>query len=504
MIPRIGLVYQGQFWNSGLMDRVVPVQRLSALLGSTPLPPPAFRALAERLRMLVLDGQLLDGVRLPSERDLSQQLQLSRTTVAAAYALLRDRGVLTARRGAGNYLTVPNTAVMSALMPSPTAARPDGVIGLTCASSAAPPGVAAAYARALDRLPSLLSGTGYFPDGLPSLRESLAAQYAARGLPTDPDQLIITSGALSALNIVGRYLLNRGDRAVLESPTYSNAITALQRAGARMVGLPVGEDGTDHDQGALEHLLRQSTPRLAYLMPDFHNPTGALMDDDTRSVVARALTRAGTVPVVDETLAALPLDDPANPSTATMPAPFAVHSSRTLTLGSASKAYWGGLRVGWIRAPRALIGKLVDARVSLDLGAAPVEQLVLADLIGQGDAVLTGVRQSLRSRRDHLLGELARMLPDWTTTSPAGGLCLWIRLPEPTARALAAAAERRGVLVTPGPPFHVGSGGERHLRLPFTASEDLISEAVRRLAAAYDDVRRGASTRDAPAFELSA
>jgi DNA-binding transcriptional MocR family regulator len=134
---------------------------------------------------------------------------------------------------------------------------------------------------------------------------------------------------------------------------------------------------------------------------------------------------------------------------------------------------------------------MVDARATLELGAAPVEQLVLSELLTQSSGLLAGRRAALRVRRDHLLAALDRLLPDWEPNRPTGGLSVWTRLPEPVARQVAAAAHEHGVLVTPGPRFHVRSGGERHLRLPFTAPESVLTEAVRRLVAADRDVRAG-------------
>src|ERR687894_679772 len=457
------------------MDRIVSAAQLAAMLPPRASGVSAYQGLAESLRLLILDGQLVADLRLPSERELSGALRLSRSTVAAAYALLRDRGLLTARRGAGNYVTVDTGSVASELLPAPTFSR-DGVIGLTCASSEAPPGLATAYAQAL---------------------EQLAGWFTGRGLPTAADQVIITAGALAGLNVVARALLGPGDRVLLESPTYSNAITALSRAGARPVGLPVGGRADPWEARSVEQTLRQASPRLAYLIPDFHNPTGHLMPAGRRGPVATALRRHRTVAVVDESLVELALDDAAPPP------PFASFAPGAVTIGSASKAFWGGLRIGWVRAPHALVGRLVNARATLELGAAPVEQLVLSELLKQSSGLLAGRRAQLRVRRDHLLGALARLLPEWEPNHPTGGLSVWARLPEPLSRQVAAAASGHRVLVTPGPRFHVRSGGERHVRLPFTAPESVLTEAVRRLAAADGDVRAG-QRFPTPSLDLSA
>ncbi len=263
----------------------VSAQQLSRLLGTQPFSHPRYEDLAARIRMLLVDGRLAASTRLPSERSLADCLGLSRTTVTSAYARLRDAGFVDARRGSGHvtsvHATLPSTMVASPI--------PDGVIGFTFAACAAPPEVATAYDRAGGRIGPLLGSSGYLPEGLPELRALIADRYAERGLPTSPDQIVVTSGAVAALNTVLRTLLSTGDRVLCESPTYPGAVDATQRAGGRLVPLPLAEDGWDLTR--LEVLLRQSAPRLAYLIPDYQNPTGALMPAPQRAEAARLLHR---------------------------------------------------------------------------------------------------------------------------------------------------------------------------------------------------------------------
>lgn len=474
-------------WTSGA--------QLRALLGSVPFATPVYRDLADRIRMLIVDGRLPHEVRVPSERDLSEALRLSRTTVAGAYTDLRERGYLVSRRGAGNFISLPYTRESSSLLP--VADDRDAVtIGLTTASSTAPAGLADAYARAMERLPAILAGSGYLPDGSRELRERVAESFERRGLPTDPEQIVITSGALSAINIVARCLLGTGERVVLESPTYVNAIEALRSCGARLVGFSVTE--TSWDVAAFETALRQAQPRLAYLIPDFHNPTGFCLDDDTRAAAAAALQRHGTTALVDETLTDLPLDGQS------MPLPLASHLPDAVTVGSASKSFWGGLRTGWIRAPRNLVRALIETRAGLDLSGAPMEQAVTADLLADPTDLWSQRRAQLAEKRDHLMAELARVLPDWRTTHPRGGLSLWVTLPTESSTRLVALAEDHGLALSPGPAWHVEPAGERHLRLPFTAPTDVLSEAVARLARAYEQTVRLTGTERPTRVQLSA
>jgi DNA-binding transcriptional MocR family regulator len=469
------------------MTQSISAARTATLVGDFTRSP-AYAGLAEALTVLIGDGRIPFGTRLPSERELTEALEVSRTTVTRAYAALRDGGYAEARQGAGTFASVPGGRARAhdrALLPRPG----DGdAIDLNCAAASAPPGLAAAYADAAADLPAYLGGHGYFPAGLPELQRAIAETYAARGLPTDPAQVMVTPGALSAASIVSRAFTRPGDRVLVESPVYPNATEALRSSGARLVASPVDPDGWDLD--AIDATLRQTSPRLAYLIPDFQNPTGNLMDDDQRRQYAAHLRRARTVAVVDEAHQALALDGQP------MPAPFATFAPDTITIGSASKSFWGGLRLGWIRCPLGQMDRLTQARVALDLGAPVMEQLVLTRLLADGPVLAEHVAR-LREQRDHLAAQVAQRLPEWNFRTPGGGLALWCELGHPAATALAAEAERRGVIVAPGPVFAAEGGLDRFVRIPWTRPVGELTEAVDRLADAWTAVRHrvGAAER---------
>ena len=462
----------------------ISAARLVPLHGSATSASPAYQGLADAIRLLVADGRIATGTRLPSERDLTAALGVSRTTVTRAYAALRERGYLTSRQGSGSVTALPGGGAAhrrgSALSPMDLA-RAGDTIDLTCASMSAPSGTMAAYEAAVEALPTHLGGTGYQPLGLESLREALAAWFAGRGLPTSPEQVMVTPGALSALAVTARTLLAPGDRVLVENPTYANAIDTLRRSGARAVPLPVTSSGWD--LAGAEATLRQTAPRAAYLIPDFQNPTGALMTDEQRARLGRALSATRTVAVVDETLAELRLDD-----AAPVARPLAAHYPQTVTIGGASKSYWGGLRIGWIRAPHDLVANLLSARLSLDLGAPVLEQLVLVELLERRADILAERRETVAASRDVLVDALRNRLPQWEFRVPMGGLCLWAHLPRPLSTAVTAAADRHGLVLAPGPQFAVEGGMERFLRIPFTShAPELLVEAVDRLALAWED-----------------
>jgi DNA-binding transcriptional MocR family regulator len=471
------------------MSRVLGAGRVAALAGDFDRSP-AYAGLADALTLLIGDGRIAVGTRLPSERELTEALNVSRTTVTRAYAALREAGYAEARRGAGTFTRVPggrSRAHDRALLPRP---GDDDAIDLNCAAPSAPPGIARAYADAAADLPAYLGGHGYFPAGLPTLQAAIAASYDARGLPTSPDQIMVTPGALTAASIVAQAFTGPGDRVLVESPVYPNAADALRRAGARLTPSPVDPDGWDLD--AVGAALRQASPRLAYLIPDFQNPTGHLMTDAQREEYAGHLRRTRTRALVDEAHQALALEGQR------MPRPFAAYAPDTITLGSASKSFWGGLRLGWIRAPRAEMQRLTQARVSLDLGAPVLEQLVLVRLLADADEILAANRDRLRAQRDALVAAVLELLPEWTFELPTGGLALWCRLPGAFGTALVTEAERRGVIIAPGPVFAPEGGLDRFVRIPWTRPVDELVEAVRRVAAAWAVVREQPSGRPGP------
>jgi DNA-binding transcriptional MocR family regulator len=468
------------------MTTVVSAARLAAAL--TPPQGVAYRDLADQIRLLIVDGRLTAGSRLPSERELAAATGVSRTTTARVYAELREAGLLRSRRGSGSVVSVPFAeSSASTLIDTPD---DDTGIAMTFAAPAAPAGLGRAFEAAIARLPGLLSTTGYLPDGLPVLRELIAERYEERGLPTSPDQIVVTSGAQGAVSLIARAFVDRGDRVLVESVSYPLAHEAFRSDGARLQPMPVLADGPWDVETAVA-MLASGGHRAAYLIPDFHNPTAAVMSESARGTLARAMRRAGTLAVIDESMRDINLDDVA------LPPSFGSFDCDTLLVDSASKSIWGGLRVGWIRAPLELVMPLVQARMAHDHGTAAFEQLVLAEVLRDPAPVTTRALDNFRSQRDHLVDLLAENLPEIEVTRPAGGLSVWAGLPDHNSTRLVAAAREHGLLLTPGPRFFTGAptAGESHLRLPYTQGRAVLEDAVHRLAKAYE----GRRADDAPA-----
>ena len=454
----------------------------------------AYRQLAGAVRLLILDGRLPLNARLPGERELAQMLGLSRTTVSAAYGGLRDDGFLTGGQGAAARISLPPGGGKAAPRPpASTEMEGPGRIDLTAAVLPADPNVHAAYARALERLPASLPGHGYETAGLEELREAVAAGYRRRGLPTSPGQILITHGAHNGLVHLLRLTVRTGDAVVFDHPTYPQAIDAILAAGARAA--PVALPDEDGDEGwdveGLAGACRSQAASMAYLVLDHNNPTGRMMKATDRLRLLAALKGSETLLVLDETLAELTLSGPPALTASAVDAP------RIVRLGSMSKSVWGGFRIGWIRADRAVIQRLAQSRASFDLGVPILEQLAAVELLNDGGAALAVRRPLLRARRDHMRARLAERLPDWVCPRPAGGLSLWARLPGPISSALAQQALEEGLRLAPGPRFGVDGAFERRLRLPYTLPEAELDEAVERLARAADRAGRS-SKRTAP------
>ncbi len=445
------------------------------------------RSLAERIRLLALDGRIPAGTRLPSERELCDRLDLSRTTVAAAYARLRDLGFARSLRGSGTQVRLP--------VPRLPESAPSGhEIDLSRATLPALPWLAEAAREAAEDLPSWLHTDGYDPIGLPEVRAALARRYEERGLPTEPEQILVTLGAQHAIALVARTLLGRGDRAVIESPSYPHAFEALRLAGARLVPVPVSETaGTAGVAGAaaaagetaeaesFEQALRRASPAVAFLMPDFQNPTGRSFSLEARDRILSAARREGTVVVADETTAELDIDRG-------FAAPPLAAQGDAVLIGSAGKTLWGGLRIGWIRAERELIARLAQARTVGDLGTPILEQLLLARLLPRTADALELRREQLRAGRELLAGLLAERLPGWRVPPTPGGIATWVDLGAPLSSRLALAARSRGLVVPAGPRFGIDGAYEGRLRLPLCGDPDELRTAIGILADSWADL----------------
>ncbi|HEY8339652.1 MAG TPA: PLP-dependent aminotransferase family protein, partial [Egibacteraceae bacterium] len=428
------------------------------------------------------------GTRLPPERRLAQSLAVSRSTVVAAYEQLKSEGWLESRQGSGTWIRRPRRDWEHVLDDERLAelGRVDVLrrgaagpaIGLTAAAVEADPLVAELAADLPGALAAVGEQHGYAPFGLDILREAIAEHLTAQGLPTGPHQVLVTTGAMQAIFLAALSYVRPGDSVVVESPGYPGALDALRAVNARVRPLPVDGDGARPD--LLDDLLGRSGARLAYMVPTFHNPTGALMSPGRRREVAR-IVREHRVPLLeDDVLRGTELvDAPPPPIAASDPDGF------VLTVGSMSKLFWAGLRVGWLRAPEHVVARLAKLKNAVDLGTPVADQLLAARLLRRADEVTARRRAGLGRRLEVLDRMLRELLPEWSYTRPEGGLSLWVRLPHGDASEFTQVAQRHGVAIVPGGVFAPDEAHGDHVRLTFVASPATLEEAVHRLADAW-------------------
>ena len=480
-----------------MAESTLSARALETLLGEWRSDGSAYQALAERVRLLILDGRVPVDTRLPAERDLAERLGLSRTTVTAAYRHLREHGLVQSLRGSGSVARLPGAPSM---LPAPPAAD---YIDFSKAAPPALPWLPDVARLAIEDLPSQLGDPGFDPIGTPALRAAIAERYTARGLPTSAEQIMVTIGAQHAIALLSRALIGRGDRAIIEAPTYPHAYEALRAAGARLVPVAVaphdagggsagtggngsggaGAFGDGDETGAMTLAIRHSNPVAAYLMPDFQNPTGRSLSVDARERVLDAAARQGTVVIADETTAELDIDRGASllPLAAYGPA---------IMVGSVGKTVWGGVRVGWIRADRPLIRRLLAVRSPGDLGTPIIEQLLVTRLLEHMDDILDLRREQLRAGRDRLESLLAEAFPAWHVPHVDGGIVTWVGLGAPVSSQLALAARSHGLIIAAGPRFGIDGAFERFLRLPICYSAETTDAAVQALALAWGSLSR--------------
>jgi DNA-binding transcriptional MocR family regulator len=289
---------------------------------------PLYVLLAARLRQLIDDGELPPGVLLPPDRALAGALAVGRTTVVAAYDLLRAEGRITRKQGSGTRVAgVPRDeqvedAPVDPIFLDSLEARDDDVLLAVCAAPGdPPPQLAEAFAKIAPELARVTDDIGYYPYGHPALREALADRYTARGVLTGPEQVLVTNGGQQALSLLAHALVSPGDQVLVEAPTYPGALEVFREEGAVLRGLPVGLEG-------LEAAIRERRPALAYVIPTYQNPTGSVM-----SALARQRVADAGIPVIEDEVPA----DLRFPGEA-LPTPMAAYGDSAISIGSLSKS----------------------------------------------------------------------------------------------------------------------------------------------------------------------
>ena len=447
---------------------------------------PKYRRLCDAIIDAAEARVINTGDRLPSERSLADAVRVGRGTIVRAFDQLHTERVVTRRHGSGTYVmqratwvsTPPETAASALLRRQMT--RSDRSIDL---SQAVPAGIGHLPSIApSDLLTDLLAdraGHGLHPAGLESTREALARHLTdSVGLPTTPDQLIVTSGAQQALTLLAAAVVSRDRVVITGCPTYAGLPGAMR--GRRLLGVPSDARGIDV-QAVRTAASRLNSP-VIYVETYGADPTGIVLATDRAEALLRTARHAGGVVIENFSQAGLGLDEEGVGGP-----PLAAHDDTVVAVGSMSKMFWAGLRIGWIRAPASLRAHLLRLRSAHDLAPSVPSQLLATQLLSAVDHDWTvHLRRTLRARRDHLLAALARELPAWRPTTPVAGLSMWVDLPITNSEPFTHLAARYQVIAAAGATHCVDNAHRNGLRLSFAHSADALDEALRRLAAAWE------------------
>jgi 2-aminoadipate transaminase len=371
-----------------------------------------------------------------------------------------------------------------------TAAATPGILsmagGLPAPDSFPVADVAAAIEEVMSRTPA--SALQYAPvRGVPEMRETVAGLASDTGAAIGADRVLVTSGSHQGLDLTARVLLDAGDVVALDDPSYLGAVQTFRRAGAELLPIPGDDDGMDVDALA-DRLERGKRCKLVYVVPHFHNPTGAVLSPQRRERLAELAESYGFLIVEDDPYADLSFHGDRLPS-------VDVHTDRVVRLLSLSKSLCPGFRVAGMVVPEGLSEAVAMAKQSADLQTNTFGQHVIARLLAQPGFLsrhLPRLRTLYRERAQHLAALLADRLPWLMFPMPRGGLFFWCSMQTPDADRLSRIAHRMGVAVVPGPPFCVDSDGSHRLRLSYaTLSQAEMGEAVNRLEAAHERLAEG-------------
>jgi DNA-binding transcriptional MocR family regulator len=318
------------------------------------------------------------------------------------------------------------------------------------------------------------------------LRERLVMLMAEEGIVADPEDVVVTTGAQQALDLVGKLFIDPGDAVAVEAPAYVGALTAFGAYQPRFLPIEIDDDGMLVDQ--LEQaLVRGERPKFVYTVPNFGNPAGVTMSAERRQHLV-ALCREASIPIVEDNPYGL-LRFEGDP----MPCLRSLDPDNVIYLGTVSKTFSPGVRVGWALAEQSVVQRLVLAKESADLCSSNLTMLMTEHWFADDDrwrGTLAGLVDTYRSRRDVMLDALEEHLgEDATWTHPRGGFYVWVTVPAwlDTKALLAAAVERR-VAYVPGTAFYPDGRGANQMRLAFCyPTEDRIREGVERLGSLVHD-----------------
>lgn len=462
------------------------------------MPIPLYRQLADQLREYIRSGALPAGARLPTVRELAQTHNLTRLTVHSAYMELQAEGLVEAIVGRGTFISTTLPIATGPGLSSAVRVQPppdwlsQGVMAdmmrmvdeknfISFAQVAPPPEAypSVEFTRSLRVAMEDPATQGYAsPQGLETLRQQIAHLLLDRGIVTHPANILIVSGAQQGIDLTLRTFSQPDDVVLVEEPTYVGLIELAAQRGQRLVSIPMDKDGLRLD--ALEAACRRFQPRLLYLIPTYHNPTGSVLSSERRQRLLQLAEAYNLLILEDDIYGSLAYDGPAPPALKA-----GDQQQHVCYMLSFSKILLPGLRLCAMVVPPALMTPLLGTKRSSDLLSSPLLQSALADYLRRQHlaAHLHHMRGLYRERRNAMLAALEQYLPDCHWRRPEGGLSFWITLPAMLdERTLYLAAIKEGIGIAPGSAFYVLPPSQPHMRLSFSTLAPLqIHEGVKRL-----------------------
>ncbi|MBI4850743.1 MAG: PLP-dependent aminotransferase family protein [Acidobacteria bacterium] len=463
----------------------------------TKSPVPLYLQIKNGIAEQILVGKLQPGDRLPATRELARRLGVNRSTVTNAYDELLADGLLSSHVGQGTFVTIQSLKVESKkdLILEPLKWQKMVWDGLFAGEAEGRTISALLDLYQVSTIMDVISFSGSFPDessfpiaefksslnhalkefgksvlkyeqaaGLQALREHLATDMRSRNIITTPENILITNGSQQAIDLLARSFISPGDRVVVENPTYPGATNSFASLGAKLTGIPIDSQGMQID--SLEQIIVQQHPKLIYLIPTFHNPTGYTLSLERRHQLMD-LVRKYKIPVLEDAYGEdLRYEGREIPSLKALDV-----TEQVIYFGTFSKNLLPGIRIGWCVAPSAVFTRLVALKQIGDITTSPLLQAALWDFCRRRryQAHLERVRVIYRRRRDFMVSKLQSYFPLGTQWSePQGGLFCWVKLPNKVdTTELLIEARQQGVVFSRGHLFHIDGSGQNTLRLSF-------------------------------------
>ncbi len=474
---------------------------------------PIYRQLIRHIRAQIESGTLSAGTRLPASRDLAQQLNISRISVVNAYAELRAEGFLSAHAGRGTFIagengngsngSPPPVNHSSADKDSETPTTPDRSIremmrmarkpGIISFAQGSPPSDFFPVQHLRDALNTVLDrdgarALGYeITEGYTPLRSAIRDYVSGLGIQCSTDQVLITGGTQQAIDLVVQALLSEGDMLVTENPTYLGMVDIARTRRVQIHGISMDEDGIRLDM--LENFILDNHPKLIYVMPTFHNPTGIVMPLHRRRQLLN-LANDYHVPILEDGV----YHELRFAGESVPPLKALDETGNVLHVSGFTKILLPGVRIGYLISDNTHYERLARVKQAADVSTPTLNQRAIHLLLERGVLAqqLERNNRELRRRRDVALEAAAQYLPPgsyWNV--PCGGLYLWIQLPKtgPTAAELYITAIHMGAAYAIGNVFYTNGCGSHRMRLNYGSQKPAeIEEGIRRLGRAWREV----------------